>query len=67
MSVAESRIVGIADYIKAVVKILTSRIKYCISVRNVAVCRKCGHQVGVSRYRRYTVTVGVIICTVENH
>ena len=67
MLVAESGIVRIAEYEKAVAKILLSRTKYCIGVRDVAVCRKCGHQVGVSRYHRYLVIVGVIICTVENH
>jgi hypothetical protein len=67
MSVAESGIVGIADYVKAVVKIPMPRTKYRIGVRNMAVYQRCRHQVGVSRYCRYVVFVGVIICTVENH
>jgi len=46
--VAESGIVRIADFMKAVVKILSSRTKYRIGVRNVAVYRKSGHRVGVS-------------------
>ena len=52
MSVAESGIVGIADYVKAVAKILMSGTKYKNRVRNVAVYRKCGYRVGVSRHRR---------------
>jgi hypothetical protein len=35
--VAEFRVVGIAEYMKAVAKTQTSRTKYRIGVRNVAV------------------------------
>ena len=48
--VAESGIVRVADFVKAVAKILLSKIKYRIRVRNVAVYQKSGHRVGVSRY-----------------
>ena len=65
MSVAESRIVRVADFVKAVMKILSSGTKYQFRVRNVAVYRKSGYRVRVSRYRMYVVTVRVIICTVE--
>ena len=49
MSVAKSGIVGIVDFVKAVTKILSSGTKYQFGVRNVAVYRKSGYRVGVSR------------------
>jgi hypothetical protein len=52
MSMVESRIVGNADYEKAVTKILTSGTKYQNGVRNMAVYWKCRHQLRVSRYRK---------------
>ena len=51
-SVVESGIVGVAEFVKAVAKILMFGTEYRIGVRNMAVCWKCGHRVGVSRYHR---------------
>ena len=50
--VGELGIVGIADYKKAVTKILMTGIKYQNGIRNVAVYQKCGLQVGISRYHK---------------
>ena len=49
MLVAESRIVGVVDFVKAVTKILSSRTKYQFGVRDMAVYWKSGYRVGVSR------------------